>query len=293
MWLVETCERNICFLKLWRLILAAKKRYRECTLITNKNDLFRQVVFVFGETQVRRLKEIRSVRAYITICIDEYLNIVQSASKLHNPQKHLEIRYTWCYNLFAYQVNGQGGVAVTELETMQRAKGYLDKLALGIDPLTGREVPEDSVLNNVRLARCFFYVSDLLERLIANGGQTEKKPKLHPFAMNAAQLARVQVSREPVRITQMVERISTAADNPQMRKLSTTVITNWLLEKGFLQKQTGMDGKSRRVPTREGFRIGLSIQTRQGQYGEYQAVYYNEEAQQFVLDNLEAMLERK
>ena len=182
---------------------------------------------------------------------------------------------------------------MTELETMQRAKGYLDKLALGIDPLTGREVPEDSVLNNVRLARCFFYVSDLLERLIANGGQTEKKPKLHPFAMNAAQLARVQVSREPVRITQMVERISTAADNPQMRKLSTTVITNWLLEKGFLQKQTGMDGKSRRVPTREGFRIGLSIQTRQGQYGEYKAVYYNEEAQQFVLDNLEAMLERK
>ena len=142
---------------------------------------------------------------------------------------------------------------MTELETMQRAKGYLDKLALGIDPLTGREVPEDSVLNNVRLARCFFYVSDVLERLIANGGQTERKPKLQPFAINAAQLARVQVSREPVRITQMVERISTAADNPQMRKLSTTVITNWLLEKGFLQKQTGMDGKSRRVPTQEGF----------------------------------------
>ena len=239
------------------------------------------------------MKEIRSVRAYITICIDEYLNIVQSASNLHNPQKHLEIRYMWCYNLFAHQVNGQGGVAVTELETMQRAKGYLDKLALGIDPLTGREVPEDSVLNNVRLARCFFYVSDVLERLIANGGQTERKPKLQPFAMNAAQLARVQISREPVGITQMVERISTAADNPQMRKLSTTVITNWLLEKGFLQKQTGMDGKSRRVPTQEGFRIGLSVQTRQGQYGEYQAVYYNEEAQQFVLDNLEAMLERK
>ena len=78
---------------------------------------------------------------------------------------------------------------MTELETMQRAKGYLDKLALGIDPLTGREVPEDSVLNNVRLARCFFYVSDVLERLISNGGQTERKPKLQPFAMNAAQLA--------------------------------------------------------------------------------------------------------
>ena len=49
---------------------------------------------------------------------------------------------------------------MTELETMQRAKMYLDKLAKGIDPITDQEVPEDSLLNNVRLARCFFYVSD-------------------------------------------------------------------------------------------------------------------------------------
>ena len=51
---------------------------------------------------------------------------------------------------------------MTELETMQRAKMYLDKLAQGTDPITNQEVPEDSVLNNVRLARCFFYVSDVL-----------------------------------------------------------------------------------------------------------------------------------
>jgi hypothetical protein len=39
--------------------------------------------------------------------------------------------------------------------------------------------------------------------------------------------------------------------------------------------------------------IGLSTQTRQGQYGEYQAVFYSAVAQQFVLDNLAAMLEEK
>ena len=42
---------------------------------------------------------------------------------------------------------------MTELETMQRAKMYLDKLARGIDPISGREIPNDSELNNVRLAR--------------------------------------------------------------------------------------------------------------------------------------------
>ena len=48
---------------------------------------------------------------------------------------------------------------MTELETMQRAKMYLDKLSRGIDPITGNEVPEDTVLNNVRICRCLHYVS--------------------------------------------------------------------------------------------------------------------------------------
>lgn len=182
---------------------------------------------------------------------------------------------------------------MTELETMQRAKMYLEKLAQGIDPITNQEVPEDSVLNNVRLARCFFYVSGVLERVIANGGVIGGKPKLQPFAIDVEQLAKVQLSQEPVRVTQLVEMIGAAVDNPQMKKLSTTVVTNWLLEKGFLEKETGVDGKSRRIPTQNGLMIGLSTQTRQGQYGEYQAVFYNTDAQRFVLDNLGTMLSEK
>ena len=58
---------------------------------------------------------------------------------------------------------------MTDLEIMQRAKMYMDNLAQGIDPISGQEVPNDSVLNNVRLARCFFYVSGVLDQVIANG----------------------------------------------------------------------------------------------------------------------------
>ena len=48
---------------------------------------------------------------------------------------------------------------MTELETMQRAKMYIDKLANGINPLNDAPVPEWELLNNVRLRRCFFYCS--------------------------------------------------------------------------------------------------------------------------------------
>lgn len=182
---------------------------------------------------------------------------------------------------------------MTELETTQRAKMYMDKLAQGIDPITNQEMADDSTLNNVRLARCFFYVSDVLGRAIANGGVIGGKPKLQDFSISAEQLAQVRISQESVRVTQLVEMISAVVDNAQMKKLSTAIITNWLLEKGFLEKQTGSDGKSRRVPTQNGLMIGLSTQKRQGQYGEYQTVFYNDQAQQFVLDNLSAMLTEK
>ena len=187
----------------------------------------------------------------------------------------------------------QGGINITEQETMQRAKMYLDKLAQGIDPITNLEMPDDSVLNNVRLARCFFYVSDVLGKVIANGGRIGGKPKLQAFTISSDQLARIQISQEPVRVTQLVDMISAAVDNPQMKRLSTTIITNWLMGKGFLEKQIGSDGKSRRVPTQNGLMLGLSVGTRQGQHGEYQAVFYNATAQQFVLDHLSDILMEK
>ena len=179
---------------------------------------------------------------------------------------------------------------MTELEMMQRAKMYIDNLARGIDPISNQELPEDTVLNNVRLARCFFYVSDILGQVIANGGVVGGKAALLPFSISAEQLAKVSLSAEPIRVTQLAALISAAADSSQ-KKLNPTVITNWLLEKGFLEKQTGPDGKSRRAPTQLGLQIGMSTRIRQGQYGEYQAVFYDMGAQQFVLDNLEAMLQ--
>ena len=39
---------------------------------------------------------------------------------------------------------------MTELETIQRAKIYIDNLANGINPLNGQHLPEEDIVNNVR-----------------------------------------------------------------------------------------------------------------------------------------------
>lgn len=179
---------------------------------------------------------------------------------------------------------------MTELETMQRAKMYMDKLARGIDPITDQPLPGDTALNQVRLSRCFAYVSDVLGRVIANGGNVGSSNRTQPFTISPEQLAMVQLSREPVTVSWLVESLANAVNNPEMRRLSTTVITNWLLGQGFLEKQTTPDGKNIRVPTPSGQAIGLTSKTRQGREGEYQMVFYDLGAQRFVLDHLMEMM---
>jgi len=72
---------------------------------------------------------------------------------------------------------------MTELEKIAYAKSFIDKLANGVNPIDDSTIPDSDMVNNVRLSRCFFYVSDILRQVIENGGITpapivkEKKPK--------------------------------------------------------------------------------------------------------------------
>lgn len=180
---------------------------------------------------------------------------------------------------------------MTELELLHRAKLYMDRLAQGIDPITEEEVPEDSVLNQVRLARCFFYVSGVLQQVIDNGGHVGGKPKKSSFTVTRKMLE-LTPSERPLRITEFAELLGNAADDPNAKRPNTTTITDWLISKGFMERIEGPDGK-KRFPTEEGRRLGIYTETRQGQYGEYTAVYYSREAQQFLLDNLEDIFAAK
>ena len=63
------------------------------------------------------------------------------------------------------------------------------------------------------------------------------------------------------------------------------------MECGFLvQMETG-DGKKIKIPTEQGNMIGISSEERFGQAGPYRVSVYNTDAQQFILDNIDAIIE--
>ena len=162
--------------------------------------------------------------------------------------------------------NTEAGDDMTQKERILNAKHCLDALALGLDPATGAELPDDSVLNRVELSRCFFFVSGLLQELHERGGQGLGLP----FALPAEQRTQFPFSERPMLISEICRILNEMA--------------------GFLEVSAREGGTPTRRPTALGRTIGLSAEERSGKRGTYTVTLYGPEAQRFILDNLDAML---
>lgn len=187
---------------------------------------------------------------------------------------------------------------MTELEKIERAKMYMDKLANGINPIDGSEVPSDDIINNIRISRCFFFVSDVLRQVIENGGvqspqkaKKEKKEKKVPLQIPFEKRSSFAFSETPITASEIVRRINNMIDSEKMQELSYYGITTWLTELGMLTWANTADGKKTKHPTLSGCEAGILLENRDGSRGPYQVVVYNLNAQRFIIDNLDAVVE--
>ena len=184
---------------------------------------------------------------------------------------------------------------MTELDTVKRAKMYVDKLANGVNPLTDQPVPENDTINQTRISRCLFFVSDILRRVIENGGtvgrvQREKNTAREPFAISQEKLRSFAFSETPISVTEITKRINDLIDSDRMVKLKYTSITSFLMESGLMQQSETSEGKMIREPTDEGKSIGIFTEQRFGLSGPYQVTLYRIDAQRFILDNIDAAI---
>lgn len=182
---------------------------------------------------------------------------------------------------------------MTEVEKIAYARGYIEKLANGINPLNDQPVPDDDLLNNIRISRCLFYVSDLLRQVEEHGGIVGKsvKEKKTPFLLDYDDRLKFLFSETPIAVSEITNRINDLIDTEHMKKLSYKHILDWLIEIDALTVVTDTNGKSAKTPTTRGKTLGISTEQRQGQNGVYTVIVYNREAQQFILDNLDAVVE--
>lgn len=182
---------------------------------------------------------------------------------------------------------------MTEIEKIEYAKEFIDKLANGINPLDDTPVKEGDAVNNVRLSRCFFFVSDILRQVIENGGVTAPPKRRYggkqPFYLTADELLNFAYSNKPVSISEIAKRLNELKTNENMRKITYKDLTAWLLSIGMLKEETDFSGKTVKLPTENGNELGIFLDTRMGARGEYTVTVYNLNAQAFIVDNMESI----
>ena len=59
---------------------------------------------------------------------------------------------------------------------------------------------------------------------------------------------------------------------------------------GLLENVKLQNGKQRKQPTAQGNEMGIFVDERNGQFGQYYVVLFTSEAQQLIYDNIEAIV---
>lgn len=176
------------------------------------------------------------------------------------------------------------------LELLNHAKDYIEKMAKGINPLTNETIPDNELINNVRISRCLFYVNDILGEVLENGGINNKKNKKTPFTITKEKLSKFEYSQSPIPVSKIAEKLNELNPNTNMVKLRGTNIANWLVSMGIL-REIQDKGKNKKIPTKTGEDMGLSLEQRIGYTGEYYIVQYPIQMQEFIIDNFDSLLE--
>lgn len=182
---------------------------------------------------------------------------------------------------------------MTEIEKLQRAQMYISKLANGINPLNDNPVDQNEIINNERISRCLRYVSEVLDGVIKSNEKTDNKKKVKklPFFLSPEARSEFVSSEIPMTASEIARYLNSLADLNVCYKLRVTDIIKWLVEAGILEIQINSENKEIKYPTSIGLDLGIFTETRSGLYGNYTAVFYNQKAQMFIVDNIEAIVE--
>ena len=200
-------------------------------------------------------------------------------------------------------------------QVIQHAKEYMDMLSKGIDPIRQQEIGTDSVVMEPRLQKCFAFVSNILEELLANEGyvalpydgldapanatapQYELVRRKDPFRLSQEQRRSVIIAKDPITPNTFVNHINRVVDSGAMEKLSIKSINAWLLKNEYVvqTKQPTVVTKTVMKPMLKAARIGIEeTETTDPNTGEIKyRIMLTPKAQQFLLDNLDGILEER
>ena len=178
----------------------------------------------------------------------------------------------------------------TEEEALKRAVTYLESLASGFDPLSGSRVSPYDIVMNPRISRCLDFCAKQLSELLdsnSRGRFRTSKPRKPQFSVGEENRSALKPSDDPLPATNFMRMLNDQTGG-EKAPIPYRKFVEWMSSIGMLEPNE--DGKF--IPTEQGTAIGISVDHRVRATGEeYDILLYSPEAQQFVIDNIDCLIE--
>lgn len=176
---------------------------------------------------------------------------------------------------------------MTDIEKLQRAKIYCEKLARGVNPITDGGIEEDSCVNDIKMARCFIYISDVLETIIENSEALARPKKTPMFYIMKEQLGELSPLGRDTYASELTIIFNDISSENDCRKFQASWLSKYFVTLGCLEEYTDKDGAPQKRATKKGADIGIRCEPRTNAHGrKYTAVIYNDEAQKYIFSHM-------
>ncbi len=184
-------------------------------------------------------------------------------------------------------------MAVYELKKLNTAIEFIDRLAEGKNPVSNEPASGKEILDEPEMIRCLYLVKGVLRDVLDNKGavgrqKSEKKSieDIFPFEVLTA-----FKYRQDQTISDLINQILELLPEDMDIRIPATRITNWLRSSGYLEKKYMADiNKEASYPTEKGEALGILAVKAGFRSNEYYRILYNQNAQQFIVENLEMIL---
>ena len=176
---------------------------------------------------------------------------------------------------------------VARIRLLQNTLEYLSR---GIDPTSGLEFKNDTLLSSKLLKSYFAQTAELLG-IVAENTEWVKHKKIGNtkmiFHLNEDEIDSNAISKDPISVSRLVYIINSFVKSQYMRRLKATQVTLWLQKNGFFDICENEFGESYKVANDAGKILGIETEIKINSRNETYAMnLYNQEAQAYVIKNI-------
>ena len=179
-----------------------------------------------------------------------------------------------------------------DLEKLEKAIVYVDRMADGRAPYSNRPVDND-VLNNPNVIRSMYFIKDVLQEVKANGGIIGgKNTGATAAASFPFEVLKQFEYMENKPVSHVLKQFVELTGEPNTSIVSAMYVNRWLASNGYLIKAVVNDyGNENWIPTEKGVELGMIAEKRGEPGREYVRIEYNKNAQEFLAYNLKVITE--